>query len=84
MNHSTYDYLDLHGCASYIAICYDNSRNDDSYCDHEYCHNIRSWLVCIKAKECEMPYKQNIWRTLYLANEGKNRIGERLNWRSTL
>ena len=31
-----------------------------------------------------IPYKRNIWRTLYLANEGKNRIGERLNWRSTL
>ena len=32
----------------------------------------------------EVPYKQNIWQTLYLANEGKNRIGEILNWRSTL
>ena len=28
----------------------------------------------------EIPYKWNIWPTLYLANEGKNRIGERLNW----
>ena len=27
-----------------------------------------------------VPYKQNIWQTLYLANEGKNRF----NWRSTL
>ena len=34
--------------------------------------------------EYNIPYKQNIWRTLYLANEGKNRIGERLNWRSTI
>ena len=32
----------------------------------------------------DIPYKLNIWRTLYLANEGKNRIGEILNWRSTL
>ena len=33
-----------------------------------------------------LPYKRNIWRTLYLANEGKNRsrIGKMLNWRSTL
>ena len=28
---------------------------------------------------CNVPYKRNIWQTLYLANEGKNRIGERLN-----
>ena len=33
---------------------------------------------------CVLPYKRNIWRTLYLANKGKNRIGEILNWRSTL
>ena len=31
-----------------------------------------------------LPYKWNIWRTLYLVNEGKNRIGEILNWRSIL
>ena len=31
-----------------------------------------------------IPYKRNIWRTLYLLNEGKNRIDEILNWRSTL
>ena len=31
-----------------------------------------------------IPYKRNIWRTLYLANEGKNRVGEKLNWRLTL
>ena len=28
----------------------------------------------------QLPYKWNIWRTLYLANEGKNRIGVMLNW----
>ena len=38
----------------------------------------------ITQKPPHIPYKRNIWRTLYLTNEGKNRIGERLNWRSTL
>ena len=38
--------------------------------DHGYLQNV--------------PYKRNIWRTIYLANEGKNRIGKRLNWRLTL
>ena len=45
-------------------------QNNTCTCDVTMCHQIR--------------YKWNIWQTLYLANEGKNRIGERLNWQLIL
>ena len=57
------------------------------YCVYIYLFKSKyNSYQCVMALQCLiiLPYKRNIWRTLYLANEDKNRIGEILNWRSTL